>query len=132
MKSRPFCPNINQGIVCCLASVRYPEYQRLSSSLLNACSPTFPPSRNLQKKVLRIIFSSKIYKARLTTIISCYRLLDLHLTESEIILLRWRVVTRKHQTVGQSKVFDTQTGKCQPILEENKRVELQSYHCSFS
>jgi len=49
--------------------------------------------------------------------------LSIYLTDREIILLRWRVVARKHQTVGQSKVFNTQIGKCQPILEENKRVE---------
>jgi len=49
--------------------------------------------------------------------------LGIYLTDREIILLRGRVVARKHQTVGQSKVFNTQIGKCHPILEENKIVE---------
>ena len=87
--------------------------------------------------MLVIVLSSKIYKARLTTISFCYRLLDLYLTESEIILLRWRVVASKHQTVGQSIHSKDLNQHCERLAEvlsrfrqHNLRVKISK--CTFA
>ena len=45
-----------------------------------------------------------------------------YLTESVVILIRWRVcISIKHETTVYGKIGNTQTCKCHPILQKDKQ-----------